>query len=83
MAQSVAISIPTEMCLAGNEILSEEFVLRWLCYHMGINEYVFDSDYCVNVIIMTGIDIAEVELSSTQHLLLGVNHYSVKTAIPM
>ena len=81
MSKPIAMTIPIEMCLAENEILSEVFVLRWLCYNVGVNEYVFDSEYSIKAILMVGIDIADVELSSSQYLLLGVNTYSIKTII--
>ena len=77
MATSLAIEVPPEMCLAGNQILSKEFVLRWLSYNAAAGAYAFDMDYSLSAVVMVGASISEVALTSAQHVVLEEGGYRV------
>lgn len=49
MNYQVSICLPKGMYLAGNEILSSVFVMRWLANNMAKNSYIFDMDYVLHI----------------------------------
>ena len=75
MKSRVVIKIPENIFYVGNELLSSTFLLRYLEYHLGKNNFVFDERYCVYVVTK---NIDYIELSHKKYILLDrVNSYKV------
>jgi len=74
MSESIPLELPSEMLVAGNEILSAGFVLRALKHQR--MSYVFDMDYSIKVI--DGM-VNMFQLKSTEYIVLTENGYSVRS----
>jgi hypothetical protein len=70
----IPINIPESMITVGNELFSPSFVLRYLQYQD--MPYHFDYEYKIQII---DDNINEVELNSSQYIILGKHRYEVKT----
>jgi hypothetical protein len=76
MKSRVSISVPENMFYVGNELLSSTFILRYLEYHLGETNYVFDDRYTLYVVTKT---VDYIEMSYKQYIRLqGVNSYTVE-----
>lgn len=71
----IAIHLSREYFYEDNELLSREFVLRYLEYLPRNMSYVFDDDYIVEIL---DDNFRLIRLSSRQYIVLGKDDYSVK-----